>query len=695
MTLLPFCRDTLNSSQPTWPQAAEDQWQSKQYPSSSEHYQPSSDRYSASGLPRGHTGDYDASSDWQTARRIDAARHTGPVDYVQTSPTPVDYSVLVAGLDPLVREADLLRFFLDPPAWPIHHPYALASERRRSHSSPRPAPFLSTKSAKVIADPSAGEPRGLGLVKFADEDDAARAVAELPGMLLQVPGSTYSPRPLRISPTSSKMRSNYPPSPVFQRDEYIGHELQQQQQRHHSYGSLGSVDAISLAGRVGSKARTSTAITAPSAGRYSTPSPAEIAMQSASIPTLPSWGGVPTLPGFPTIPATGVSGPVDVGLHGGVALGSSYGGPASLAGTGFTLGPSTLPSPSSALDPNNTTVFVGGLSSLISEETLKTFFSPFGAIAYVKIPPGKGCGFVSFVRKVDAERAIERMQGFPVGGCRIRLSWGRSQGEKNQQLAQQQLVNLSQLASLAGLGNISGLASLQPQQLVQLASLREAISEQTAGRHGGGPHHQSKSPIDRHSEFTQDFLRRYGDPSSFQEPSQQHDVLYEVVRPRENQLQQQPDRSPRFSPRDYLRGQDPSPYSGERDVSALFDRMDLGRQTVDGARDHPWARDGVSHHRQSGEQTTTRLYQGPSPTAAVFRPRSAAVQPNTPRSSCPSPETQQGFHLPEPWLNEGPRGTSSHQQGSYGRSRTGGGNHKSSAFSPFSPLIKADGDLPT
>ncbi|PWN95830.1 RNA-binding domain-containing protein, partial [Tilletiopsis washingtonensis] len=79
-----------------------------------------------------------------------------------------------------------------------------------------------------------------------------------------------------------------------------------------------------------------------------------------------------------------------------------------------------------ATDPNNTTVFVGGLSSLISEETLKTFFIPFGEITYTKIPPGKGCGFVQFVYKADAERALERMQGFPIGGGRIRLSWGRS-----------------------------------------------------------------------------------------------------------------------------------------------------------------------------------------------------------------------------------------------------------------------------
>lgn len=97
-------------------------------------------------------------------------------------------------------------------------------------------------------------------------------------------------------------------------------------------------------------------------------------------------------------------------------------------------------------DPYNTTVFVGGLSPLISEETLRTFFTPFGEIHYVrvsllrywwdaniavfvqvKVPVGKHCGFVQFVRKADAERAIDKMQGFPIGGSRIRLSWGRSQ----------------------------------------------------------------------------------------------------------------------------------------------------------------------------------------------------------------------------------------------------------------------------
>jgi RNA recognition motif-containing protein len=80
-----------------------------------------------------------------------------------------------------------------------------------------------------------------------------------------------------------------------------------------------------------------------------------------------------------------------------------------------------------AQDPYNTTVFVGGLSPLVGEDTLRSFFEPFGPIHYVKVPAGKHCGFVQFVRKCDAQEAIDKMQGHPIAGSRIRLSWGRSQ----------------------------------------------------------------------------------------------------------------------------------------------------------------------------------------------------------------------------------------------------------------------------
>ncbi|CEP62349.1 Nam8p LALA0_S05e03664g [Lachancea lanzarotensis] len=77
-------------------------------------------------------------------------------------------------------------------------------------------------------------------------------------------------------------------------------------------------------------------------------------------------------------------------------------------------------------DPHNTTVFIGGLSALVTEEELRAYFQPFGSIVYVKIPVGKGCGFVQYVDRLSAETAISRMQGFPISNSRIRLSWGRS-----------------------------------------------------------------------------------------------------------------------------------------------------------------------------------------------------------------------------------------------------------------------------
>lgn len=77
----------------------------------------------------------------------------------------------------------------------------------------------------------------------------------------------------------------------------------------------------------------------------------------------------------------------------------------------------------------NTTVFVGGLSCPLQEQELKQYFSIFGEIIYVKIPPGKGCGFVQFVSRQSAEMAIDQMNGYQIGSCRIRLSWGKSQNQ--------------------------------------------------------------------------------------------------------------------------------------------------------------------------------------------------------------------------------------------------------------------------
>lgn len=82
-------------------------------------------------------------------------------------------------------------------------------------------------------------------------------------------------------------------------------------------------------------------------------------------------------------------------------------------------------------DKSNTTVFIGGLSALVTENELRDLFSPFGEIIYVKIPFGKGCGFVQYTTRQSAETAILNMKGCSIKNSKIRLSWGKS-SKKNQ-----------------------------------------------------------------------------------------------------------------------------------------------------------------------------------------------------------------------------------------------------------------------
>lgn len=44
-------------------------------------------------------------------------------------------------------------------------------------------------------------------------------------------------------------------------------------------------------------------------------------------------------------------------------------------------------------------IFVGGLDSDVSDDDLRQAFSQFGEVISVKIPPGKGCGFVQFANR--------------------------------------------------------------------------------------------------------------------------------------------------------------------------------------------------------------------------------------------------------------------------------------------------------
>lgn len=119
------------------------------------------------------------------------------------------------------------------------------------------------------------------------------------------------------------------------------------------------------------------------------------------------------------------------------------------------------PPTSRALGVNgNTTVFVGGLDPALDESSLRAAFSPFGEITHVKIPVGKKCGFVTFVRHESAELAIANMNGYAWNGSKIRVNWGRLQtnvgGERSRTLGGQHNAKQQGLSNGYPVGHIAG-----------------------------------------------------------------------------------------------------------------------------------------------------------------------------------------------------------------------------------------------
>lgn len=74
-------------------------------------------------------------------------------------------------------------------------------------------------------------------------------------------------------------------------------------------------------------------------------------------------------------------------------------------------------------------IFVGDLSPEIETETLRNAFAPFGEISDCRVVrdpttlKSKGYGFCSFIKKVDAQTAIEQMNGQFLGSRSIRTNW--------------------------------------------------------------------------------------------------------------------------------------------------------------------------------------------------------------------------------------------------------------------------------
>lgn len=137
-------------------------------------------------------------------------------------------------------------------------------------------------------------------------------------------------------------------------------------------------------------------------------------------------------------------------------------------------------------DPNNTTVFVGGLSSEVTEQTLFTLFKPFGIIQQVKIPPGKNCGFIKYSSREEAEEAIAAMQGFIIGGNRVRLSWGRVSMNNKKYQQQQQVAQAAQMQAATALS-----MGMDPASAIAAAAAAAAAGGYPPPMHGAHGHSQN------------------------------------------------------------------------------------------------------------------------------------------------------------------------------------------------------------
>ncbi|RKP30300.1 RNA-binding domain-containing protein [Metschnikowia bicuspidata] len=102
-------------------------------------------------------------------------------------------------------------------------------------------------------------------------------------------------------------------------------------------------------------------------------------------------------------------------------------------------------------DPTNTTVFVGGLLHEVNVHALFSIFKHFGQIIRIKIPPGKNCGFIKFNTREEAEEAILVLEGYVIGGHRVRLGWGRVSAS-NKQFCQRQMQAQMQAAAAMSIG---------------------------------------------------------------------------------------------------------------------------------------------------------------------------------------------------------------------------------------------------
>ncbi|CAF4064492.1 unnamed protein product [Rotaria sp. Silwood2] len=86
-------------------------------------------------------------------------------------------------------------------------------------------------------------------------------------------------------------------------------------------------------------------------------------------------------------------------------------------------------------DPNTTNLFINTIPRSMNETSIMELFGRYGPLASVKImyprsdeekSRGTNCGFVAYMSRKDAERAMHELNGTQLDSISVRMSWGRA-----------------------------------------------------------------------------------------------------------------------------------------------------------------------------------------------------------------------------------------------------------------------------
>ncbi|XP_003704135.1 pre-mRNA-splicing factor RBM22 [Megachile rotundata] len=102
-------------------------------------------------------------------------------------------------------------------------------------------------------------------------------------------------------------------------------------------------------------------------------------------------------------------------------------------------------------DKSITTLYIGNLGDVLTEKQLRDHFYQYGEIRSITMVPRQQCAFIQYTQRSAAEAAAERtFNKLILGGRRLTIKWGRSQGRQTVSAAEATREILEPVPGLPG-----------------------------------------------------------------------------------------------------------------------------------------------------------------------------------------------------------------------------------------------------